>query len=265
MNFAQITAAVSDVLSLLLIGRLVSMRLHSAYRVFCLYLGFEVLSQSFVLIERFTSLDRLLDYRITWLIIQGISWLLSIWMVYALLRAILEKLPGILRFSRKVLRYAVPLALLISVLSTGPEYLASGASQLHNPLDFLVRVAIIMSRGVSTICVLVLLATLLFVLWFPVRMPRNLAVFSIGFSLYFTAKSFSFLFYSFWSHENRMLVSNIVAAVFCLCLMYWLLFLNRKGEFATVTMGHSWGREKQTGLIQDLEHLNAVLGRAARQ
>ncbi|HLH01451.1 MAG TPA: hypothetical protein VKX25_01675 [Bryobacteraceae bacterium] len=264
MNWTQVASGLSELLSLVLVIRLFSMRLHSAYRVFCVFLLFEVLTQSFVFIERYTALNELLDYRVTWLVVQVISWVVSIWMVYALLRAIMDKLPGILRFSRRVLNVALVLAVAVSAVSGGPEYWASGASSASARLNYLVGVGLVLSRMVATICVLTLLVTLLFILWFPVRMPRNLAMFSVGFAVYFSAKTFLLLFHNFWSHQNATLVTDIVTLILSVCLLYWILYLNPSGELVQVTLGHSWGREKQTGLLKDLEHLNAVLGRAGR-
>ena len=265
MNGALIASGLSDVLSLLLIIRLFSLRLHAAYRVFCAFLLLEVISQSFAFLDKYTPIRHLVDYRVAWIALQVLFWILSIWMVYALLRAILKKLPGILRFSRRVLKIAIPISVVVALIIAGPEYVASGASIAKDPIDYFVVLGLILSRIVSTICVLILLATLLFILWFPVTMPRNLAIFSIGFAVYFTAKTFLLLFHNFWSHESRPIVSNIVAFILCICLAYWITFLNRNGEFAQVTIGHSWRASKQTSLMKDLEGLNAVLGRAGRR
>ncbi|HEY7211679.1 MAG TPA: hypothetical protein VH477_15510 [Bryobacteraceae bacterium] len=265
MTWAQIASGLSDILSLLLIVRLVFLRLHAAYRVFCAFLLLEIISQSFAFLDKYTPIRHLVDYRVAWLVLQVLFWILSIWMVYALLRAILEKLPGILRFSRRVLKIALPISILIALVTAGPEYVASGASIAKDPIDYFVLLGLILSRMVATVCVLILLATLLFILWFPVAMPRNLAIFSIGFAVYFTAKTFLLLFYNFWSHESRMLVSNIVAFILCICLAYWISFINRNGEFAQVTIGHSWRASKQTSLMKDLEGLNAVLSRSGRR
>jgi hypothetical protein len=264
MNWTQVASGLSDILSLALVIRLFLLRLHSAYRVFCAFLLFEIATETITFLQRYAAIGKTLDYRITWLLAQTVGWVLSIWMVYALLHAILENLPGILRFSRRVLKIALPISVLTALIVAGPEYIASGASGVGDPINKVVSIALIISRIVSTICVLSLLFSLLFILWFPVRMPRNLALFSAGLAVYFAAKTFLLLFLSFWSHESRSSVSNVVTLILCTCLAYWLTFLNRSGEFVQVTLGHSWGREKQTGLLKDLEHLNAVLGRAGR-
>ncbi len=264
MNWARIAFVLSDALSVVLIIRLIMLRLHGVYRVFCAFLIFQIVSESFVLVEKFTVLDRQIDYRVIWLFIQLTSWILSIWMVYALLNAILTRLPGILRISRRVLHISLSFALAIALISARPEWLASGSSG-DTSLVYAVDVAFVMQRLVATIALLMLLFTLGFVLWFPVVMPRNLAVFSIGFGIYFTAKATLLLLRSFWFHEGLPLLNNGITLMLCICLLYWITFINKSGETAPVTLGHSWQTSRQSQLLIDMEHLNALLVRAGRR
>ncbi len=265
MNWARIAFALSDALSIVLIIRLIKLRLHDVYRVFCAFLVFQIVSESFVILEKFTSLDRRIDYRVTWLIIQLFSWVLSIWMVYALLNAILTRLPGILRISRRVLKLSLVIALAIALVTARPEWLASGSAGGNSPIVYAVYVAFVLQRLVATIALLTLLFTLGFILWFPVSMPRNLAVFSIGFGVYFTSKTTLLLLRSFWFHEGFDMLNNGITVMLCVCLIYWITFLNTSGETAPVTLGHSWQTNRQSKLLSDMEHLNALLVRSARR
>ena len=265
MNWERAAFGLSDVLSVILIFRLISLKLHYVYRVFCGFLLFQVLITSVVFLERFTSLNRLLDYRITWLVMRVGLWTLSIWMVYALLQAILEKLPGILRASRRALNVVLPLAIGIAVVSAGPEFIASGTGRSGSVIKLLLRIALVLDRTIATVALLMLLLMLFFILWFPVRMPRNLALFSLGFIVYFSAKTSLLLLRSFWSHESSRMVDNGVTLILCACLLYWITFLNRAGEITPVVVGHSWQTAQQRKLLGDLEALNASLGRAARR
>jgi hypothetical protein len=265
MSWARTAFVLSDALSIALIIRLIMLRLHDIYRVFCAFLIFQVVSESFVIVEKFTSLDRRVDYRVTWLFIQLVSWILSIWMVYALLNAILRRLPGILRISRRALHVSLALALVIALISARPEWLASGSSGENSPIVYIVEVAFVLQRLVATIALLTLLFTLVFVLWFPVAMPRNLAVFSIGFGVYFTGKTTLLLLRSFWFHEGLQLLNNGVTLMLCVCLLYWIIFLNKSGENAPVTLGHSWQSNRQSKLFSDMEQLNALLVRSGRR
>ncbi len=265
MNWVRFGFILTNLLSIVLIFRLVSLRLHKVYKVFCIFLLFQVLTSSLVLVEKFTSLDRLIDYRVTWLCVQVGVWALWIWMVYALLHAILENLPGILKASNRALNIVFPLAIGIAVISAAPEYVASGAGKITAPLDFLVTLALIAERAVSTVALLTILLMLVFILWFPVRMPRNLAGFSIGFVLYFSAKTSLLLLRSFWAHGNFAMLDDGVTVILCSCLVYWIIFINSSGEHRPVTLGHSWQTAKRNKLIGDLEALNASLARAGRR
>src|SRR5947209_6843416 len=95
-----ISVICSDLLGIILVVRLLSMRLHRVYKVFCAYIIFGLLSSSVYLID---APFRILDYRITYLLVFLGSWILTWWMVYSLLDAILARLPGILKFSRILL------------------------------------------------------------------------------------------------------------------------------------------------------------------
>ncbi len=265
MNWARTAFVLTDVLSVTLVFRLVTLRLHSVYRVFCAFLLFQIVTESLVIIERFLDPDGFIDYRLVWLASRLGSWILSIWMVYALLQAILANYPGILRASRRVLNSALPMSLLAAGLTALPEYLAAGAARADSRIDYLVNLALIFERVVSTIALLIMLLMLIFILWFPVKMPRNLAIFSVGFVLYFTAKTVLLLLRSFWAHESFALLDNGVAFILCFCLAYWITFLNKQGELSPVTLGHSWQADRQSRLLSDLNAINTALARAGRR
>ncbi|MBV8553013.1 MAG: hypothetical protein JOY54_17090 [Acidobacteriaceae bacterium] len=209
--------------------------------------------------------DKFFDYRITWILFKVIAWVLSLWMVYALLRATLANLPGILRLSQKILNIVFPLAAVAAILTIQPEYAASGLSSAVDPIDRAVLVVLVMDRSISTVALLALLAMLVFILWFPVQMPRNLAVFSVGFVAYFASKTMLLLLHSFFAHQLLHAISNAISLILVACFTYWLVFLNAEGERAPVRIGHSWRSAEQTRLIEQLEAMNTALLRSARR
>ncbi len=264
MTLVRFAELLSNTLGIALIFRLLYLRLHSVYRVFCLFLLYELLASSVVLYEVFAHNARL-DYRLTWIAMRLIAWVLSLWMVYALLTAVLEKLPGILRFSRKLLNWAFPIAIGIALLTISPDYSASGLSGSVQPIVRAVKVAFILERVIATVCVLVLLGILGFVLWFPVQMPRNLAVFSLGYVIYFGSETVLLLMRTVWSADITDVVSIAISFVLSGCLIVWLLFLNKQGQAVPVRIGHSWRLQDQQRLIGQLESMNTALLRAARR
>src|SRR5207248_9007058 len=117
----------SDVLSIVLIVRLLSLRLHHVYRIFCAFLVFDIVSSLIGLGEHWFHNPRF-DYRITWITLSIIGWILSLCLVYGLVQAILLGLPAILRFSRKPLHVTFISALVPSGLTTKAEAAIPGSA-----------------------------------------------------------------------------------------------------------------------------------------
>ena len=113
--------------------------------------------------------------------------------------------------------------------------------------------------------VLVLLAIVGFVLWFPVEMPRNLVVFSIGFAVFFSLSATALFLQTYWQSASVRIVSDILTFALAACYTYWLLFINRAGETVPVRMGHSWQPGQQQRMIAELEAMNAALVRASHR
>ncbi len=258
MNWTRTAQVLSDVLSICLVLRLLFLRLHSVYRVFCVFLVYDLLS-SLVAYYEFFAQDPLLDYRVTWMVMRFIAWVLSLWMVYAFVSAVLHSVPAILKFSRKLLNYVLPIVIGLAALSFRPEYVASGLSAMPGPIDHALGITIVMERVIATIALLVFAAILAFVLWFPVQMPRNLAVFSIGLVVYFGAEMALLLARSYFSHGGLEVVGNAISFVLSACYLYWGVFIRADGETVPVRMGHSWRKDEQQRLIGRLEALNTAL------
>ena len=265
MSWIALALAASSLLGLALVLRLATLnRRQTIYRVFCLYLVFDLFQTVLTFTERYTSFIRL-DYRITWIGMRGISWALSLWMVYALIDAVMARFPGVLRFSRKLLNAVLIIAVILAILTGRLEYLSFGPLPLKGPLDQAVFIALVLERVISTVAILALGSILAFTLWFPVRMPKNLAVFSIGFIVYFGTELSLLLVQSFWLHQPSKTMNIILISLSSACYAYWLLFLDAKGEIAPVTLGHSWSKPEQQRLVGQLEAMNAALLRAARR
>jgi hypothetical protein len=49
------------------------------------------------------------------------------------------------------------------------------------------------------------------------------------------------------------------------CFLYWIVFIDPKGQTAQVRMGHSWRSTEQSKLIQQLEALNLALLRNSQR
>lgn len=252
---------ISDFLAVCLIARLLLLRFQSVYPLFCLFVGFDAAVS--ITIKAISVLGQPIDYRIEWLVVRAISWTIALLMVYALLSAILKTLPGLLRFSRYVLNSVLVGAILIALLTVNPEYTVLGVAREMDQVQRALMVGVVLDRAFSMAVVLALLAILAFVLWFPVRMPRNLAILSFGLVIYFSSITAFLLIRTYLSPGSVDLVSNSITIIQSACCLYWTVFITSAGEAAEVRIGHSWRREDQERLIGQLESMNAALLRAA--
>lgn len=257
----------TEALALVLIVRIMALRIRltTVYALFCAFVGFQaLLSVTLPFLRQIqSSLDGLhFDYRLYWICTTSILWILSLWLVYALVGAILESFPGIWRFSRMLLNVILSLAFALGLLTIKPEIAASGAERHLSAIGRWYSTWIVLDRVISMTSVLVLAVVLGFILWFPVKMPRNLAVLSVGFVIYFglkTAFRLSLSYLSALDSQSRELYSLSVNMVLAACFVYWILFITAQGQTRLVKIGHSWQNGEQDRLIGQLEALNASL------
>jgi hypothetical protein len=264
----------TETLALVLIVRLLSLRdrREGVYVVFALFLAFQLLSATEYLVLSRWFVHKV-DYRLVWIVSTVASWLFSLWLVYSLAKAVLAGLPGVFRFSRILLNSVFPLAIIGALLTVRGEYSITGAWRYPDPVDRLVMVGSVLDRAISMASLLVLVAILTFILWFPVKMPRNLAVISVGLVVYFGSKTGLELLRSYAvsgtisrsSQDFREVVSVGASVIVICCFLYWIVFINPKGQTSQVRMGHSWRTSEQGKLMEQLEALNLALLRSSQR
>jgi hypothetical protein len=264
MTATDIAQYISDGLALALVIRLLILRLHNVYRVFCVFLLFDLFSSAVFFVTTHTRYFHL-DYRWAWISLRPIAWVLALWMVYALVNAILANFPGILRLSHKILNIVFVGALALALVTAEPEYSASQLSASTVSGNRAMAAVFVMERVIYMAALLILLAMLAFILWFPVQMPKNLAFFSVGFVVFFASTTALFLAHTYLPSVPVGLISHLVIAFHSACFAYWLIVLNRAGEKKPVRWGHSWGPAEQKRLVGQLESMNAALLRASRR
>jgi hypothetical protein len=125
--------------------------------------------------------------------------------------------------------------------------------------------AMIVERACITTSLILLAVTLGFLLWFPVQVSRNIAVLCAGLLAYFAAAAAMLLLRDVWSVGSFLTLSMTVVSVHTACLLFWLRYLNTRGELRKVRPGHSWRRKDQERLVGQLEAINAALIRSARR
>jgi len=257
----------TETLSLVLILRLMFLRdrQQSVYLIFALFLAAELLTTAgyFVLRSR-------LDYRLFWICSTSILWIFYLSVVYSLAKAVLAELPGILRFSRKLLIIVFPLAIFIALSTARSEYWATGGANFKDRTDRVLVVWYVLDRAISMSALLVLIVILAFILWFPVKMSRNLAILSIGFVVYFGSETGLDLLRTYSGRGvlqpyTIAILDTCGSLVLIFCFAYWIAFIDLKGQTVQVRLGHSWRPADQIKLIQQLESLDLALLRNSRR
>jgi hypothetical protein len=281
-------------LILALFARVTALKLRGVFRLFLLVLAVEFLFLSLTAAMKIEgSWARYhLDYRIVFAVEAALELAITACIVFALLRAFMSNFPGILKLSNRVLSGVVLVALLIGTglvllqmrfddrprVQTGAYVAQTNADRkeieaanlpIASPtkatmLRRSVFLTEIFDQAVSTVLLLTLLAMLAFLLWFPVDVPRNLAVFSAGYLIFFAIKSLS-LFMRYFSPDWLPVISVAILVVSAACCFYWLFFLSVAGKTAMVRIGHSWKPQEQERLLGQLGAINATLLRSARR
>jgi hypothetical protein len=207
------------------------------------------------------------DYRIFWCVSIWLGWITTLWLVYALLIAILEQLPGIRKFSLRLMTLVILGSFALAILTIGPEY-AAAKYALNVPMQRLTVITAVINRALCLAELLAILAILAFVLRFPIRVPRNLAAFSTGLSCYLFCSICIFLFHTYGPRFARSTGSpfnNIPAYLIGICMIYWLFSINLAGEESQVTLGHAWKSVPKEHLVRQLEAMNAALLQSREQ
>jgi hypothetical protein len=176
----------------------------------------------------------------------------------------MKTVPGVYDLSHKVLKWSF-----IAAAAVGSASLIFGgvASSKSGTIGVLTAFAKALERSFALTSFVLLVGVLLFLLWFPVQVPRNLAVFSAAYLAFFGITVAS-LFVAYFIPSDRSAAGFMTKAVegaSVACYILWLVTLNRAGEEQPVRVGHIWKPADQQKLLQQLDAINATLLTGARR
>jgi hypothetical protein len=264
MNLDNVTQYATEVLALVLIFRLLRLReaRNAVYSIFVAFLAVQLLGTSaYFICDHWHQFD----YRMVWFTFTAVLAVFSLLLAYSLAKAVLAELPGILRFSRMFLNGVFSVAILIAFSTSKSEYWLTPAKNLRARSDQLIYVFIVAEKGISLAAVIVLIAILAFILWFPVKMSKNLALFSIGLAVYFASKAAVKLLSIYTPASTGAVLDQCLSGCLILCFVYWLVFITAQGRLTDVRLGHGWHKDEQEKLLVQLEALNGALLRSSQQ
>ncbi len=193
-------------------------------------------------------------YGYVWMVTEALALCFCILIVLECYAAVFRDLTGIASLSRRYIKVAVGVATLAALLLIRFEKTPATVFQYFYVID----------RAVVSSLLAFVLLMIVFLVYYPVPLTRNVIVYSAGYAVYFVTKATG-LFIRNVSLGWQTQVSTLLLGVSTGCLMFWAFLLSRQGETRTSVIGHQWHREDEERLISQLKAINSSLSRAARK
>jgi hypothetical protein len=188
---------------------------------------------------------------------QAVKASLGVALAIRLWKLALMGYPALARFGRKILSYMLLAATLVAAVGLLLEPVTPrGQSPTVHSLQAI-------EGAVDSMVLAFLVAAVLFLLWYPVKVRRNVAV-CIGI--------FAFYWFQHWAllllvnlHPKGYVAVNAVMLVLSLaCLVLWTLAIRPEGEIVTTVTGHRWNPAETERLLGQLDAINARLEQMTR-
>ena len=167
--------------------------------------------------------------------------------------------PALSRFGRRVLIYLLIGSVLVAAAGLAFEPARSGIHSFTAfPHDFNA-----FEGAMNLVIVVFWIAAASFLLWYPVEVSRNVAVFIGGFVFY--ALQRRVLLFLLNTYPGSSDVLSAVTLIFQLCcLIFWIATVRRDGEALKTVTGHRWNPAEAKRLLRQLDEINERLQQMAR-
>lgn len=188
---------------------------------------------------------------------QTINVLMAVFVVQDVYRIALLEHPAVASFARRTVLAAMAMAAIVALsgITLDSTILAGQSRAVHRFATF--------ERSMNIVILLFLLLISVLLLWFPIRVRRNIVVYISGFVLFSASRSFGLLLYNLRPQDAR-LTSTILLGLTLLCLLIWIVGIEPEGELATATPGYRRNPETMQRLSHQLDSINAALTRYVR-
>ena len=194
-----------------------------------------------------------LAYRNAWLITEGLILCSYTLVVLELYKVILHGLAGITTVAHRYIKWTLAVAVVSSLLLLAAEQVPSR----------LVGYFLACERAIVSSLVIFILLTMLFLVYYPLPLNRNVITYAIGYAVYFLTKAAAIFVRNVGPEWGRQ-ISTVLVSISTVCLIFWLFSLSRRGETRAIVVGHQWSSEEEERLLSQLRAINAGLGRAVR-
>jgi len=238
---------------IVLILRLLHGKIHRTYGPLFWYWVAQAAGNVALLSARLVS-DR---FVYTYWIVQTLIIVMAVFVVQDLYRITFLDYPAVASLARRSVLVALAIAAVVSLSGLMLD------SAIRPPAIPSVHWFATFERSMNFVILLFLLLISILLLWFPIRVRRNIVVYISGFVLFSASRSFGLLLYNLRPQDAR-LISTILMGLTLLCLLIWIIGIRPEAEAATATPGYRSNPETMQRLGHQLDSINAALARFVR-
>jgi hypothetical protein len=241
--------------TLVLLIRIVICRLHQIYPwTFRYWLGQAAATAVLLAIPLSNG-----AYFFAYVAAQSINLTLSVFVLQELYATALAAHPGLSVFGRRSMLAVLAAAgtLALAGLGVDSTVMAGQYWRIHRFLT--------LTRTVEFVILVFLLVISAFLLWFPVKIRRNVAVYIAGFFFYYVLQASVFLSHNLLPQKYSQAISmtSLIAAL--ISLLIWLVGLRAESATPATVSGHGWNPLAAARLSVELNGINAALTRLVRK
>jgi hypothetical protein len=189
---------------------------------------------------------------------QTINVLMAVFVVQDMYRIALMEHPAVASFARRSVLAAMAIAAVVALpgITLDSTIVAGQAPAIHRFATF--------ERSMNFIILLFLLLISILLLWFPIRVRRNIVVYISGFVLFSASRSIGLLLANILPSSDTRLVSTVLLVLTLMSLVIWIAGIQPEGELVTATPGYRRNPETMQRLGHQLDAINAALTRFVR-
>ena len=239
---------------LALLYRLIQCRLHRIYQSLFLYW----------LAQTIGGLVLLFAGSGTWLYLyvywgaQTVNIFMSLYVVQDLFHIALAEHAAIAAFGRRMVLVAMALAAMVALAGITLD------ATIQRGQYAAIQRFWTFERSLNFVILIFLLLISILLLWFPIKVRRNIAVYICGFLLFAAARSVGLLLANLLPQAFTVLVSTILLTLTLVCLLIWIIGIRPEGERESATPGYRRDPETMQRLSRQLDAINATLARFVR-
>ncbi len=235
---------------LVLLYRLLHFRLYRIYLSLFLYWLLQALPS--VALMAMSSVDSR-GYRYVYWGAQTINVLMAVFVVQDVYRIALLEHPAVASYARRTVLVAMAMAAIVTLsgITLDSTVLAGQSPAVHRFATF--------ERSMNFVILLFLLLISVLLLWFPIKVRRNIVVYISGFLLFSASRSFGILLSNILPPSDTRMVSTCLLVLTLISLLIWIVGIEPEGELVTATPGYRRNPEAMQRLSHQLDSINAAL------